>query len=285
MVSSIGGTWHRCARCHYAWRGLGPVLAAVPSRPQLDASAQPEVVDRDVQPLSKLSDLARVGRPAPTISQAQLSDQGPSVDQRWLADVEAHFERSHNSTVESSSVAVEQSASEDLPTPHDTHPELDDWLDRLEDASPVRCPDAEVRHHVERWADDAEPARPRIHQPDEPGAIALQDDHQASELDDLFDRLEEASPVPCPDAEVRHHVERRADDPEVGQPRIQHPEEPGATALQDDHPASAVPLSVSLVRLGTMDADLLRVGDTFARSDAAFLRLVSRWHPVTVPVA
>ena len=61
-------------------------------------------------------------------------------------------------------------------------------------------------------------------------------------------------------------------------------EEPGATALQDDHPASAAPLSVSLAQLGAMDADLLQVGNTFARSDAAFLRLVSRWHPVAVPV-
>lgn len=128
------------------------------TRPELDACAQPEVVDRDCQPLMKL---ARASGPAPMTAQVQLSNQRGAVDRLRLADVEAGVKPSHTVTVESSSVTVAQSEPEDLPTSHDTYSEMDDWLDHMEDASPVRRPAAEVRHRVERRADDTEVAPPR----------------------------------------------------------------------------------------------------------------------------
>jgi hypothetical protein len=39
-----------------------------------------------------------------------------------------------------------------------------------------------------------------------------------------------------------------------------------------------VPLAGCLAQLGAIHVDLERFGDTLARSDAAFSRIMSRWH-------
>ena len=44
-----------------------------------------------------------------------------------------------------------------------------------------------------------------------------------------------------------------------------------------------VALAGLVAQLGEMDADLIRVRVSLANSDAAFSRVVSRWHPVAVP--
>jgi len=79
-------------------------------------------------------------------------------------------------------------------------------------------------------------------------------------------------------AEMGRRVERPVEDP-GRRPCVDHLDEPGVTVLQAGRPAPTVAIAVAVARLGDMGADLLRVGETLARGEAGFQRLVSRWNP------
>ena len=320
-IRSIGGTWHRCARCNHAWRGLGHVLAAMLRRPQLDPFAQAEVVNRDCQPLPEQ---ARAARPEPATSMApgssgvvrrtaaptarrlsssdaRLSDQGLSVDEHWLAVVEARFDGSRELTVDAS-VASDMPARD--PDPR-VEPERQPARALKADAHRVARPQVSMDPTGDHWLAGVEVAYEQGYvseeTPSATGCPTLDESSSVTvcrsdpedvpapldtrvEMDDWFDDMEEVIPLQRPDADVRCRVERRENDTEARRPSICHPDAPGVAALQDNRPAPAVPVAVLVSQLGEMDADLVRVRDIFARSDAVFSRIVSRWHPGAVPV-
>ena len=146
-----------------------------------------------------------------------------AADQQRAVNEESPSTAGCSAPVESRSATAWTAAPEDPPTPSESRPEMDDWLDSMEDVLAV------VR--------------------DRRGAPS----------------------------------KRRAFDAATARTDEPHPDEPGAAAPHDDQPAPVPTLAEHVARLGDMDVALSRVKVSLANSDAAFTRVVSRWHPVAMP--
>ena len=294
---SIGGTWRRCGRCNYAWRGLGQSLAAVFARPLLGACARAPVIDRDFQPLSTLSAVTRAPRPAPAAlqhhssSQASGSDQGPTGAEDWLADVEARFAGEHHGTQSGSGandpvapISISRAAARRLDTTTTANatetyqtdalvdPDWDHWLACLE-AGYERT---DVEGTSNAAASPVDVARSEL-------ADIPTSGERRPGLDSWLDTVDGLS-LGCRDAEVGRHGERPVED---SGPRscVDRPDEPCAPVLlQSRRPAPIMPVVTAVARLGEMDATLRLVGEALTRGETAYQRLVSRWTPCRLEV-
>ena len=240
---------------------------------------------------------ARLSRPP------RSPDQERRGDGHWLADVEARFDGGREVTVDASVANSSPASAPDSQTgakrqpvrglkaepgdgeqPDDSvAPAVDHWLADVE-ATYER--ETSVDPTADNWLAGVEPADVQGDARDEtPSTAECQTPGETRvKLDDWFDDMEEVVPLQRPAADVRRHVERREQNTEAGQPGIRHPDVPVRAARHDTIPATAVPVADIVSRLSDMDADLVRVGNTFTKSDAAFSRLVSRWHPGAVSV-
>ena len=104
-IVSVGGTWHRCAKCNYAWRGLGQNVASMFRRPRRDALTQAGPC-----PATSLAPATEGAAPATEAPAARphasadprSPDQERRGDGHWLADVEARFDGGREVTVDAS---------------------------------------------------------------------------------------------------------------------------------------------------------------------------------------
>ena len=269
------GTWYRCNRCDYAWRGVGQTVKAMLRRPPLDA----EVVKSDVQPLPEL---ARAPRPEPTrstapsaggavrrtaapttrrlsSSDARLPDQGLKVDEHWLAGVEARFEAS-GVTKAGRALTVDASVASDVPARDPdprVAPEPQPGQATKANAHRVDRPQVSMDPTGDHWLAGVEaayelgyvsqerPSATGCPAPDESSSVSVcrseAEDVPASldirvEMDDWFDDMEEVIPL------LDCRVERPEHDTEARRPGVRHPAVPGVTALQD-HRKAPVPMT------------------------------------------
>ena len=286
-ISSIRGTWHRCSRCNYAWRGLRQTAAALLRRPR-----RAEVAHADSQPLAKLPKGTRL-----SASGGRLPDQELSGDEHWLAGVEERFDAGGDLTADAPvasdmpardpdpQVAPERQPARaltadthDAERPNDSADPAEHWLAGVEAAYEDGCVSEQTPRATECEA-PAESGSATVRRSDPEEVPASR--NTRVEMDQWLDDMEEEVPLLGP-ADRRERQEKRTE--AKRRPGIGHPDVLGDPALQDNRPAPAVAMADLVSQLGAMDADLVRVGYTFARCDAAFSRLVSRWHPGAAPV-
>ena len=102
-------------------------------------------------------------------------------------------------------------------------------------------------------------------------------------LEDWFNGTDQLCSVQRADPHVRRRIERRSAEARA-EPNAAPPLGAVPVPLLSPHQLTQPPALVVLVtRLGELDDDLRRVGDSLAGSAAAFSRVVHRWHPLAVP--
>ena len=255
-----------------------------------------EVADRIFDPLPKPSALSRAARPASasnalgferatghrsrpirlvSSSRTPVLKPRATADEHWLAGLEARLADHHEGPV---AVSAASDTSATVPDPEVA---VGHWLAGLEAAdeqdvhkaspSTAACSaPVESRLATARSADPEDPPSPVDSRP---------------ELDDWLDSVEVVAAVMSDRRGVR--VKRRTGDIATARADERHPDELGVAPPHDDHddqPATALTLAELVARLGDMAADLSRVEVSLSNSDAAFSRVVNRWHPVAVPL-